>query len=165
MTKEAYWADLQEIVTDPLYLARSHHDLPREIQDNVWSLSLPQSLAAMFHPAEVKAFLHQVKQNRQAQLQQLDFPLKLHYYLWYDEQAGQLRFNFITTRTATLPFRAPIEASETEEEIIAAFLQANQGAGAVETAPLAVAEEASQQASPYKVKVFAEIITTLAPVT
>jgi hypothetical protein len=150
MTKEAYWAELQEIVTDPLYLADSDHDLPREIRENRWSLSLSQSLAVVFHPTEIKVFLQQVKQNRREQLHQRDLALELYYYLWYDEQAGQLRFNFITTRTVTLPFSALLEASETEEEIIVAFLQASQAAETI-----SVAEESA----PYKAKVFAEIIT------
>ncbi|RZK33891.1 MAG: hypothetical protein EOO61_14520 [Hymenobacter sp.] len=164
MTKEAYWIGLQEIVTDPLYLANSDHDLPREIQENMWSLSLSQSLAAMFQPAEIKGFLYQVRQNRHWQLKQQDRPLELYYYLWYDEQAGQLRFNFITTRTATLPFSATIEVSETEEEIIAIFLQASQKAEEEELLPPIAAEGAPQQATSNKVKVFVGIITTLAPI-
>ena len=164
MTKETYWAGLQEIVNDPLYLANSDHDLPQEIQENMWSLSLSQSLAAMFQPAEIQGFLYQVRQNRHWQLQQQDLSLELHYYLWYDEQAGQLRFNFITTRTATLPFSATIEVSETEEEIIATFLEASRKAEEEELLPSIAAEEVTQQVTSYKVKVFAGIITTLAPI-
>lgn len=140
MTKEAYWTSLQEIIIDPLYLADLDHDLPREIQENMWSLSFSQSLAAMFQLTEIKWFLYQVRQNRHWQLQQQDLLLELYYYLWYDEQAGQLRFNFITTRTATLPFSATIEVSETEEEIIAAFLQASQQVEKEELLPPIAAE-------------------------
>jgi len=129
----------------------------------MWSLSLSQSLAAMFQPAEIQGFLYQVRENRYWQLQQQDLPLELYYYLWYDEQAGQLRFNFITTRTATLPFSATIEVSETEEEIIATFLEASQKAEEELLPPIST-EGAPQQATSYKVKVFVGIITTLAPI-
>ena len=59
------------------------------------------------------------------QLQQSDVDINLLYYLWFDEQAGQLRFNFINSNHDKLPFRCKLVFVDSEKEIIDDFLNSN----------------------------------------
>ena len=51
--------------------------------------------------------------------------INLIYYLWFDEQAGQLRFNFINSNHDKLPFGCKLVFVDSEKEIIDDFLNSN----------------------------------------
>jgi len=53
---------------------------------------------------ELVKFLEDVKIDRRKQLQYSKTKVGLIYYIWIDEQAGQLRFSFINSNHTTLPF-------------------------------------------------------------
>ncbi|RFP64300.1 hypothetical protein D0N36_14670 [Hymenobacter lapidiphilus] len=122
-SKEAYFQDLESIVTDQVYLTASREELDKEIAENMWTIGVSEELAGVIAPEEVQAFLQRVKRNRREQLAQCGQPSGLRYYLWHDPQAGQLRFNFISVLHEALPFRAPITPCADEASIIRAWLQ------------------------------------------
>ncbi|NVO32081.1 MULTISPECIES: hypothetical protein [Hymenobacter] len=146
-SKEAYFQDLESIVTDQVYLAASRDELENEIAENMWTIGVSEELAGAIAPAEVQAFLQRVKCNRRTQLAQRGQPGGLRYYLWHDPQAGQLRFNFISVLHEALPFRAPVNACADEAAIIRAWLQDSGGVGA----PLL-------DSADYRVQVYEEVL-------
>lgn len=145
--KEAYFQDLESIVTDPAYLTVSRDELKKETAENMWSLGVSEELAGAIAPEEVQAFLQRVKRHRREQLAQRGWPGGLHYYLWHDPQAGQLRFNFISALHDALPFGAPVEECADEALIIRAWLQAR---GGMDTQLLDSIE--------YRVRVYEEVL-------
>jgi hypothetical protein len=66
--------------------------------------------------------LLRVKRNRQHQLQNSALKADLIYYPWFDEQAGQFRFNFINANHQKLPFRCKLIFVENETEVVNQFL-------------------------------------------
>jgi len=149
-SKEAYFQDLESIVTDSVYLTASPDELAKEIAENMWTLSVSEELAGAIAPEEVQAFLRRVKQNRRVQLAQRGQPGGLRYYLWHDLQAGQLRFNFISVRHEALPFRASITTCVDEAAIIRAWLQASSNLGAPHL-----------DSADYRVQVYEEVLLNL----
>jgi hypothetical protein len=71
---------------------------------------------------KVAEFLARVKNNRRQQLYQSDKEVELIYYSWFDEQAGQFRFNFINSHHQNLPFGCSLVFVSDEKEIIENFL-------------------------------------------
>jgi hypothetical protein len=128
-SKEAYFQDLESIVTDQVYLSASRDELEKETAENMWTIGVSVELAGVIAPEEVQAFLQRVKRNRREQLAQCGQPGGLRYYLWHDPQAGQLRFNFISVLHEALPFSAPVTACAHETSIIRAWLQVSEGMG------------------------------------
>ena len=128
-SKEAYFQDLESIVTDPVYLTASRDELKKEIAENTWTIGVSEELAGAIAPEEVQAFLQRVKHNRCEQLAQRGWHGGLRYYLWHDPQAGQLRFNFISALHDALPFAAPVDACADEASIIRTWLQESSGMG------------------------------------
>lgn len=104
----------------PLLLADDTERLSEEIQENGIHLSLPAGLC--LEVPELVAFLNRVKLNRRTQLQASSLTTSLLYYLWHDEQAGQLRFNFISSLHQKLPFSCAISLVEREADIVTDFL-------------------------------------------
>ncbi|NER17539.1 hypothetical protein GWK10_09980 [Spongiivirga citrea] len=45
------------------------------------------------------------------------------FYLWFDEQAGQIRFNLINENHSKLPFTSKVEFAENQKIIISDFLE------------------------------------------
>lgn len=125
--KEAYFQDLESIVTDPVYLTVSRDELKEEVAENMWCIGVSEELAGAIAPEEVQAFLQRVKRNRREQLAQRGWHGGLRYYLWHDQQAGQLRFNFISALHDALPFGAPVDECADEVSIIRAWLQESGG--------------------------------------
>src|SRR5687767_7803930 len=95
--KAAFFQSLEGIFEDRIYITASEEELKREIRENMWCIDAIQNqeLAILITSQEMTAFLNRVKQNWQRQLQESKIEVDLIYYLWCDEQACQLRFNFI----------------------------------------------------------------------
>jgi hypothetical protein len=158
--KQQFFDSLKEIEQFSLFLTDSADQLDEEIQTNCIQLSIPSEL--QITGREIIEFLNRVKLNRQAQLQNSSLKNGLIHYLWHDEQAGQLRFNFISVAHQKLPFGCAIFLVESEEEIVADFLSSNylQGISWEEftdaSAMPVVAEVATEEA--FTLKVYQEII-------
>jgi len=120
--KEALFKDIQEIKSDRLFITDSVDNLEEEVKNNCWSISMKKEIASACEVDEVIEFLRDVKADRREQLKKSEYKVGLIYYLWFDEQAGQLRFNFINSNHDRLPFAARLAFVDTENEIISDFL-------------------------------------------
>lgn len=112
----------ENILKDELFLTESTDMLQEEIQENLWSFSLTENLAKQITASDFSELLDKIKENAQKQLDRHDGPLELIYYLWHDQQSGQLRLNFINSNHHNLPFGCALTIVESETEIIHDFL-------------------------------------------
>lgn len=123
LTRKEFLDDIQEIVTDAIYMAENTDELQREIANNCWSIGIDAETAKQIELADIQLFLDKVKSNRASQVQQAGKDITLLYYLWFDEQAGHLRFNLINAKHSVLPFGCNVEIVPLEASIIRKFLR------------------------------------------
>jgi hypothetical protein len=124
MTKDKYFNDAESAaVNEKLFITEKTDLLDKEISENLWAFGITQELADRTDPSDFLELFDKIKADRQQQLDNCDKAINLIYYLWHDEQAGQLRLNFINSNHAQLPFGCELEYIETEREIITAFLK------------------------------------------
>jgi len=123
--KEKFFDDLREFESSELFLTNSTDLIREEIKHNCVLVSMSSNAAKQASTSDFISFLDRVKVNRRQQLQQSSLNIDLIYYLWFDEQAGQLRFNFINSNHDKLPFGCKIFFVESEKQIIDEFLDSN----------------------------------------
>ena len=121
--KNKYFESLSEIEQWPLFLTDSINQLSEEINTNCIYLSIPAGIQVQLH--DLLAFLRKVRLNRQLQLQNSGLAIDLVYYVWHDELAGQLRFNFLNSSHQNLPFGCTVSLVENEAEIVSGFLNSS----------------------------------------
>ena len=122
MTKHELFKDIEEIKSDRLLITESVDNVEEEIKHNGWSISISDEIAEECTVDELRKFLNDVKTDRKAQLRKSKMKVGLIYYLWIDEQAGQLRFNFINSNHKKLPFSSMLTFVEREEDILSNYL-------------------------------------------
>jgi hypothetical protein len=122
MTKEELFKDIEEIKSDKLFITDSVDNIDEEVRSNCWSISIPDEVSVECIVDELKNFLKEVKADRREQLRKANSKVGLIYYVWIDEQAGQLRFNFINSNHNKLPFSASLAFVAKEGEILSEYL-------------------------------------------
>lgn len=122
MDKDGYFKNLEDIITDPIFIGSSKEDLNEEISHNMWRISLGQELASQINTNEFVDFFNRVIDNRQNQLRSLNGKQGMIFYLWFDWMAIQLRFNLISSIHQKLPFGCELELLDSMEPIIEEFL-------------------------------------------
>ena len=123
--KEKYFGELSEFETAELFLTNITDLISEEVKHNCILISISSDDAKQTTTTDFVSFMNRVKANRKQQLQQSDVDINLIYYLWFDEQAGQLRFNFINSNHDKLPFGCKLVFVDSEKEIIDDFLNSN----------------------------------------
>lgn len=110
---------LQEVINNSLQLPMegSLTDFP-----NMWALSFDDDLVKTIQLYDLKKFLSELLQNRRMQLAQKDPALKAKFYLWFDEQALQLRFNLLFDIDSPLLFGCKLKIVPTATLILEEFL-------------------------------------------
>jgi hypothetical protein len=165
MNKQEYLNSLEEIVHDSIYLTSRTDELKREIQTNSWSIGIDSVTAKSVDKADLVTFLNRVKESRVEQLGLSTVDADLLFYLWYDEQAGILNFNFINSNHQKLPFNSEIELVANELFIIAEFLSSKY-VDSIEWGELQDLDDSVEGAFVvHRVKVYKEVLkrkTTLA---
>jgi hypothetical protein len=122
MTKDEFFQEIESIKSDQLLITDSVNNIKEEIAENCWSISMTDEIAANCSPDELSKFLRDVKEDRRRQLIQSNSGVGLIYYIWVDEMAGQLRFNFINSNHNKLPFWAALIFVDTEHDILSDYL-------------------------------------------
>ena len=122
MNKQEFFADLKEIITDKIYIGDSVSELQDESSNNKWGISISQELCEITKKQELLDFFEAVIENRKEQILNSKKNHGMLFYLWFDEQAGELRFNLISEFHTKLPFRAKYNVIDKPDEIIEDFL-------------------------------------------
>ncbi|UNK17026.1 hypothetical protein MNQ98_21420 [Paenibacillus sp. N3/727] len=121
-SKEFYFKDLEEIITDPILIGSSEDDLNEEIDNNMWRISFDAELKKVLTVNDYKIFFNRVIQNRREQIIGSTSNHGMIFYLWFDQLACQIRFNLISVLHKKLPFQCDVEIVEHMDDIILTFL-------------------------------------------
>ena len=156
MTREEFFKSISEIETDEIYLTETLDELSKEIEINHWSISIDSETAMKIENADLHNFLRKVIENRISQLDKSDKNMDLIFYSWFDEQAGNLNFNFINSRHEDLPFSTELEFVDSLDTIINDFLNSRY----LDGIPLDELEDVSEdiEETDFKLKVYKEDI-------
>lgn len=94
--------------------------------------------------------------NRISQLDKSDKSIDLIFYSWFDEQAGNLNFNFINSGQENLPFKSELEFVDSLDSIISDFLDSKY----IDGIPLDELEDVTDtnEETDFKLKVYIEDI-------
>lgn len=122
MDKIKFFQDLEEIVVDPLFIGDNEEDIDQEIANNSWSMSISNELGTQLTVKDFIDFFEKVIFNRRKQIKISNNCTGMLFYVWFDWQAAQLRFNLISDYYSKLPFGCVIETIDNLEPIIEEFL-------------------------------------------
>jgi hypothetical protein len=92
-----------------------------EIYHNMWCISLEDDFIKSVTLEQLKHFVDQLIANREQQLDDAHFYQNAIFYMWFDQQALQLRFNIITG-DVKLPFRCKVRLHKVFEPILNNFI-------------------------------------------
>ena len=115
-------ASFQEVITDELFIGSSGDDLPLEMA-NKWWITLSHEQCQSLTTSDLLTLFERIIENRQQQLDRANADHGMIFYLWFDEQAFQLRFNLISDSHEHLPFRAHYHVLSTPEPIFERYLR------------------------------------------
>jgi hypothetical protein len=159
MTKEEFFENINEIVSDKIYLTDNLDELNKEIENNHWSIAIDSETVKN---DDLRDFFKKMVKNRIGQLDKSELNIDLIFYSWFDEQARNLNLNFINLRHENLPFRAELEFVDSIDIIINNFLNSRY----LDGIPLEELEDISSDSdysagngkTEYKLKVYKEEI-------
>lgn len=121
--------DLESVICSDLFLiTNSKALLSQEIDCNTWALSFEPNFLAHVLSDKLVDIFYRIIDNR---LNQLDGNSVL-FYLWFDEQANQLRFSSISNVHDSLPFAAKINSDISLKSIVDQFILINKESDIVE---------------------------------
>jgi hypothetical protein len=89
-----------------------------EICQNMWCISLGEKFIENITLEKLENFIDQLIENRVQQLKSINFFEHAVFYMWFDQQALQLRFNIITGDGASLPFGCKLKLHSTSKFIL-----------------------------------------------
>ena len=121
--KNDFFNELSYQISEPLYLTNKTDEINEEINQNNWHLSAPADILSQTTAADFLAFIQKVKDNYKNQLNKSQFDIDLIFYMWFDEMACQLRFNFINSNHKILPFACKLKYTNSAEEIVDQYLK------------------------------------------
>lgn len=117
-----YVDQISEFITIPLYVGTSADDLEEEIYQNTVYLGASDEDRATLTVDDFERYFNAVIENRRTQLTASPINHGMLFYLWHDDQAGQLRFSLVSDLHEKLPFGAKLNIIHTPRTIIEDFL-------------------------------------------
>ena len=125
-----YFVDhLANVLTDRIYIGSSEADVDEEIRQNMWRISITEEDAKTLSQEDFLTFISEVISDRRTQIEEARTGHGMIFYLWFDEQACQLRFNLISDFHRRLPFECRLEPLGSPEPIIRSFLESSYHGG------------------------------------
>ncbi len=109
---------LDFIFNDQLYLSGKQEE---EIYHNMWCISLERNIIESITLEQLKFFVDKLIKNREQQLKGIYSSKNAIFYIWFDKQALQLRFNIITEITF-LPFGCKLQLLTAPDSILTSFI-------------------------------------------
>lgn len=123
MDNDGFLNRLRDIVTDKIYIGSARSELSQEIRTNMWCISATQKECMETRKEDLISFINEVISNRRNQVRNSYSQHGMIFYLWFDEQAIQLRFNLISDFHEHLPFECSMRLVDQPNSVIEAFLQ------------------------------------------
>jgi len=113
-------SDLQNILEAKIFIISKSSLMYEELAENAWGIMFDENLIPRMHLEDFQDFMTRLLRRRSEQIAQLAIPITL--YLWFDEQALQLWFNFLSGRDATLPFGCRLNKVNSSDVIFEKYL-------------------------------------------
>ncbi len=117
-----FFNDILRQISEPLYLTDKTDEINEEIYHNHSSLSAPTDIISQMTTSDFLDFIQKVKDNYKNQLNKSQLNIDLIFYMWFDELAGQIRFNCINSNHVKLPSNCKLKHIDRPEEIIEKYL-------------------------------------------
>ena len=121
-----YQDDLFKFAKVDIYLTDKTDEMEKEIYENYVKIGVPEEHLENISAIFFQSFLYEVKQNAKRNLDTNLLGVDLIFYVWFDAQAGQLRYNFINSNHERLPFTAEIQLVDDVYEICNLFVKCMQ---------------------------------------
>ncbi len=121
MDKQTYLERLKVIEQDAIWLGKYARDLNKEIAQNMWAVTVPQTLIDEVQTEDLVAFFERVILNRTEQVRKMKRQ-GIILYIWFDEDSEQLRLNCISDFHKKLPFGCEIHQTDQLDELISDYL-------------------------------------------
>ncbi|MGW8747580.1 hypothetical protein [Streptomyces sp. NPDC055794] len=112
------WID--EVANGPLVLEPADREV--EWETNTWSLGAADEDGSSLSVAEVVAAFERTAAAIRERIRDLGFPGIATFYVWHDEQAGQLRCSTGSVPPDALPFSGAYVASDRLGPVVEGFL-------------------------------------------
>lgn len=113
-------SDLKEVIDTSIYISRSSL-IDEEIYHNMWGLTFSDKLIQKIKLQDLIEFLSLLLKKRTQQVLEKEYSIPVIFYLWYDQQASQLRFNIISGDNTALPFGCKLNITNSPELILEKF--------------------------------------------
>lgn len=146
VNKTDYFNYLLTCLSEPIYLTDKTDELKEEIKYNLWALAAPAEIIAQVTTADYVELIEKVKESHKVQLGKSQLNIDLIFYLWFDEMAGQLRFNFINSNHLVLPFGCKLKYANKPDEIVEQYLTSRYNTQTIPWEELRTIETAEEKA-------------------
>lgn len=155
--------DFQEIINQQLLLSGDSFHIYEEIDHNMWCISVIDTYDRTHLFTQLSQFLTLLLENRLRQVREAPCVDSATFYLWFDEQAGQLRFNIISGSIVNLPFGCQLRIVKNPAEILAQYVSSSSFIGydeleIVDKKDISDAEWDVDEQEPYVLDVFTCIL-------
>ncbi|MFD8418916.1 hypothetical protein [Streptomyces sp. NPDC059466] len=111
---------IDEVADEPLVLEPA--DRRVEWETNTWSLGATDEDRSSLSVAEVVAAFERTAAAIRERIRDMDFPGVATFYVWHDQQAGQLRCSTGSVPPDALPFNGAYVPSDDLGPVVAGFL-------------------------------------------
>lgn len=114
--------DLDKIIADDIYISGQKLLISEEVYNNMWAIDFSPRLKKKCTIQDLNNFLDRLIKRRTEQIFQLDIKVSAKFYIWFDEQAYQIRFNLISGIHKDLPFGCTQNIIDQPDSIFQRFL-------------------------------------------
>ena len=114
--------DFKYILDESFVLTGALDEHKYETEHNMWAMGFAHTQALSITEHDLITFFGLLHTRIQRQLRDSGNKFCVTLYVWFDEQAGQLRFNVISGRVVKLPFGCIVKPVSDSALIIQSFL-------------------------------------------
>lgn len=115
-------ADLQYVLQGSICITGDESCMQEEIYHNMCALTFSEDLILTIQIEDLQTFLADLLIQRNAQVCAQNPTTPATFYLWFDEQTLQLRFNLLSGADRALPFGCTVNQMDTPEPILQNFI-------------------------------------------
>lgn len=117
----ASYKDFEKILKKQLIIDEKSSSFPDFEYPNMWLLSFTPKFFKKLNENELQNFFSKLLESRHHSLIEKKFRTPVTFYAWFDQQALQLRFNFLQGKDIRLPFGCTIKIVDSMKPIFDDF--------------------------------------------
>lgn len=117
-------ANLQKILTSPIYLEREIAQSRQDILENTWGIAFSNNLVKKLQITDLSRFVLDLIRHRTEQLCEMNLGINATLYIWFDELALRLCFNVLSGENIELPFYCTLNIVDSYEIILQKYFNA-----------------------------------------